>query len=50
MEAFHFIYLITGIFVGATAAWFIAKSKFTQTDKGNLLNKTLEMNVEVEKR
>lgn len=30
MEAFHFIYLFTGIVLGGVIAWFIAKSKYSQ--------------------
>lgn len=52
MEIFHFVYLITGILIGAGTAWFIAKSKF-QTNGSSvgemLLTQELELKLEAEK-
>lgn len=36
MEAFHFIYLFTGIVLGGVVAWFIAKAKFSGSSQGEI--------------
>jgi len=44
MEAFHFIYLITGILLGGAVTWFIAKSKYSQSaTNGNDVKKIKEL-------
>jgi len=35
MEAYHFIYLITGLLIGSIAAWVIAKMKYQKPDSSN---------------
>ena len=51
MEILPFVYLLTGILIGGVSAWFIAKGKFSGSgsDENALLNKELEMKLEVEK-
>lgn len=51
MEIFHFVYLITGIVIGGTAAWFIAKSKFISDNSSDdlLRTKELELTLNAEK-
>ncbi len=52
MEIFHFVYLLTGIAVGACIAWFMAKSKFESGDNSaetELHTKELELRLESEK-
>lgn len=36
MEAFHFIYLFTGILLGGLVAWFIAKAKYSGASHGEI--------------
>lgn len=52
MEIFHFVYLITGIIIGAGTAWFIAKSKFQSNGSSvgeMLLTQELELKLAAEK-
>ena len=43
MEIFHFIYLITGIVIGAVASWFVAKSKFINDNNSDDFMRTKEL-------
>lgn len=51
MEAFHFIYLLTGLVLGAVIAWFMAKSKFQNSGQSDdqLKAKELEYQLTAER-
>ncbi|WP_456458298.1 DNA recombination protein RmuC [Reichenbachiella sp.] len=50
MEVYHFVYLFTGLILGAGAAWLIAKSKFQnpQNAEEQLKTKELEIRLQAE--
>ncbi|UXP30610.1 DNA recombination protein RmuC [Reichenbachiella agarivorans] len=50
MEAYHFIYLFTGLFLGGSVSWFIAKAKFESgvNSEDTLKAKELEMQLKME--
>lgn len=50
MEVYHFVYLFTGLVLGAGAAWLIAKSKFQnpQNAEEQLKTKELEIRLQAE--
>lgn len=50
MEVYHFVYLITGVVLGAGAAWIVAKSKFenAQNSEEQLINRELDLQLKME--
>ncbi|UXX80812.1 DNA recombination protein RmuC [Reichenbachiella carrageenanivorans] len=47
METFHFIYLFTGVFLGAGATWLVAKSKFQNAQNGEDQIKAKELEIQL---
>ncbi|SMD36951.1 DNA recombination protein RmuC [Reichenbachiella faecimaris] len=47
MEVYHFVYLFTGLVLGAGAAWLVAKSKFQNPQNADAQLKTKELELQV---
>ncbi|MEO9965307.1 MAG: DNA recombination protein RmuC [Reichenbachiella sp.] len=50
MEVYHFVYLITGLILGAGAAWFVAKARFQNglNPEDQLKSKEMEIQLKME--
>lgn len=47
MEVYHFVYLLTGLFLGAGAAWFVAKARFQSPQNAQEQLKTRELELQL---
>ena len=48
MEVYHFVYLFTGLILGAGAAWLVAKSKFQNPHSADEQLKTKELEIKLQ--